>query len=282
MPAWLQGSQQPNLLRLYRDSLRRINSLTNRQLFVTGLPRLETVRQGRIGDCFCLAPIGAMVHRNPQEVAAMFSMQGEYHCAVKIGSEFVMVPLPTDAERAMGRMANSHDGLWVELYEKAISQIYNNRKPPSEQLDSSLETIASGGGAGRIISELTGHKISGFALQFAQDPAAPAAWRDATLAALRGKLADASAQKRLMTCSTLTPATPGVTPHHVYAVLEYDPINDTIDLWNPHGNEFAPQGPPGLAYGYPTHNGVFTVPVPEFAQLFSGMAFEDPEVSARE
>src|ERR1700722_3963496 len=96
---------QPNLLRLYSDSLRRINSLTNGQFFASGLPRLETIRQGHLGDCFCLAPIGAMVHRDPQEVASMFSEAGEYHCIVKIGAEAVMVALPTDAERGMGRMA---------------------------------------------------------------------------------------------------------------------------------------------------------------------------------
>ena len=273
---------QPNLVRLYLDSLRRINGFTNGQLFASSLPRLETIRQGHIGDCFCLAPIGAMVHRNPQEVASMFSMAGEYHCVVKIGTEAVVVALPTDAERAMGRMANnSHDGLWVDLYEEAIGQLHNSLKSPDQQSDSSIEAIASGGSAGRVISDLTGHKVSGFSLEFGKDPAAPAALRDTRLAALRRKLADATGQKRLVTCSTLKPTTPGLTPRHVYALLAYDPIYDTIDLWNPHGNEFIPKGPPGLTNGYPTQNGLFTIPVPEFVQQFSGMAFEDTELAAR-
>jgi hypothetical protein len=104
---------------------------------------------------------------------------------------------------------------------------------------------------------------------------------DTRLASLRRKLADATGQKRLVTCSTERPATPGLTPRHVYALLAYDPINDTIDLWNPHGNDFTPKGLPGLTNGYPTRNGLFTMPVPEFVQLFSGMAFEDPELAAR-
>ena len=84
-----------------------------------------------------------------------------------------------------------------------------------------------------------------------------------------------------MTCSTERPATPGLTSRHIYALLAYDPVNDTIDLWKLHGNEFNPKGPSGLSNGYPTRKGLFTIPVPEFAQLFSGMAFEDTELAAR-
>lgn len=276
------AKHQPNLARLYLEGLRRINSLTKGQLFASSLPRLETIRQGRIGDCFCLAPIGAMVHRDPHEVASMFSMAGDYHCVVRIGPASVVVAVPTDAERATGKLANNgQDGLWVNLYEEAMGQLHNSLKLPDQQSYSPIEAIADGGSAGKIISFLTGHKVSGFSLGFGKNSTAPAALIDTRLASLRRKLADATGQKRLVTCSTERPATPGLTPRHVYALLAYDPINDTIDLWNPHGNDFTPKGLPGLTNGYPTRNGLFTMPVPEFVQLFSGMAFEDPELAAR-
>jgi hypothetical protein len=274
---------QLNLLRLYSDSLHRINSLTNGQLFASSLPRLETIRQGRIGDCFCLAPIGAMVHRDPQEVASMFAVAGACHCAVKIGPEVVIVAMPTDAERGMGRMANnSHDGLWVDLYEEAIAQLHNSRKSADQQSDSPVESIAGGGSSGRVISDLTGHQVSIFSLAFTKDPFATASSRDTHLAALRRKLAEATGQRRLVTCSTGVPTTPGLSPRHVYALLAYDPVSDTIDLWNPHGNEFKPQGPPGLTNGYSTQHGVFTMPVSEFAQQFASMAIEGTELVARQ
>jgi hypothetical protein len=277
------AGHQPNLLRLYSDSLRRINALTNGQLFASNVPRLETIRQGHIGDCFCLAPIGAMVYRDPQEVASMFSVEGDYHCVVKIGADPVVVAMPTDAERAMGRMANnSHDGLWVDLYEEAIGQLHGRLQSPDQQSDSPMDAIANGGSSGKIMSYLTGHKVSGFSLEFGKDPDAPVALRDSRLSALRWKLADATSQKRLVTCSTSKPTTPGLSPRHVYALLAYHPTEDTIDLWNPHGNEFIPKGPPGLAYGYPTEHGLFTMPVSEFVQQFAGMAFEDTELAARQ
>jgi hypothetical protein len=277
------SAHQPNLVRLYVDSLRRIRSLTNGQLFASGLPRLETIRQGHLGDCFCLAPIGAMLHRDPQEVASMFSMPDEGHCVVRIGAEALVVTLPTDAERAMGRMANnSHDGLWVDLYEAAIAQLHNNLKSPDQQSDSPIEAIASGGSAGKIISQLTGHKVSGLSLPFINDPAVSEAVRNSRLAGLRRKLADATSQRRLVTGSTSRPTTPGLAPRHVYALLAYDPASDTIDLWNPHGNRFIPKGSPGLTNGYPTQNGLFTMPVTEFVQQFASLAFEGPELVARE
>jgi hypothetical protein len=284
---WLAGlapsNHQPNLTRLYVDSLRRINSLTNAQLFASGLPRLETIRQGRIGDCFCLAPIGAMVNRDPREVASMFSMAGDYHGVVKFGSETVVVALPTDAERAMGRMANnSHDGLWVDLYEAAIGQLHNSRKSPNEQDDSPIDAIANGGSAGRIITDLTGHRVSGYSLAFGKGTAISPATLDAKLGALRRKLSDAMSEKRLVTCSTAHPVTPGLSPRHVYAVLAYDPADDTIHLWNPHGNDFTPKGPSGLDYGYETRHGQFTLSVPEFVQQFSDMAFEGADLVARQ
>jgi hypothetical protein len=172
-----------------------------------------------------------------------------------------------DAERAMGKMANNgNDGLWVDLYEEAIGQLYNSHKSPDQQIGSRIEAIASGGFADRIIADLTGHQVSGFSLAFSKNAVASATVRSARLAALRRKLADATSQKRLVTCSTKEPTTPGLAPRHVYALLAYDPVADTIDLWSPHGSEFIPKGPPGLAHGYATHHGQFTIPLPEFVQ----------------
>jgi hypothetical protein len=62
---------KPDLARMFRESLSRITNTTCLELFATGLPRLETIHQGKLGNCFCLAPLGAMVGRDPAQVAGL-------------------------------------------------------------------------------------------------------------------------------------------------------------------------------------------------------------------
>ena len=267
------ATNRPNFQRLYGECLRRITGVKHRELFVSGLPQLSTVHQGRIGDCFCLAPLGAMIHRNPDEVASLFSTEEDGRVRISFGSGPVSVAPPTDAELAI-TSGNTQDGVWVNLYEKAISEVRNLERPLNKRADLAIDAIASGGSASKIMSYLTGHKVSGFSFRFATNADTSSAAREIKLAALRLGLAEATEQKRLMVCTTQKPTTPGITPKHAYALLSYDQKNDTVELWNPHGNRFNPKGPPGLTNGYPTRNGVFTIPVTEFVQQFTGMTFE--------
>jgi hypothetical protein len=200
---------------------------------------------------------------------------------MEFGGGPVSVAAPTDAELAM-TAGNSHDGVWVNLYEKAIGQARNEQKSPEKRSDLSIDAIAGGGSTGKILSYLTGHKVSGVSLKFGSDPATAAAARTAKLTELRQKMAAATSQRRLMACSTTKPTTPGLTPKHAYALLAYDPKTDSVQLWNPHGNNFTPKGPAGPANGYPTQSGLFSIPVGEFVQQFASVSIEGTELSARQ
>jgi hypothetical protein len=57
-------------------------------------------------------------------------------------------------------------------------------------------------------------------------------------------------------------------------VLDYDAASDTVRLWNPHGDNFQPQGATGPEGGYPMTGGIFKIPLEQFVRQFSGMAFE--------
>ena len=88
-------------------------------------------------------------------------------------------------------------------------------------------------------------------------------------------LAAAFADKRLVTCSTNTAAhPPGIAGKHAYAVLGYDAAAQVVTVWNPHGRSRKPDGPSGLQHGYATTKGVFALPLREFVQAFSSMAWE--------
>lgn len=269
----LTGGRDPDLVKMFREGCTRIESATNRALFGRDLPRLETIHQGKLGNCFCLAPLGAMVHRDPAQVASMFCAQSNGNYSVKLGKHTVEISTPSDAEIAM-TSSNEHDGMWVNIYEKAVGEARNEEKPESERAASPLDALARGGSAGTMLALITGHEITRFSFKFAKDTATNGVQFTNKLVELREQLALATAENRLMTCGTIKTTTPDITPNHAYAVFKYDPAADSVQLWNPHGQDFALNGPAGPEHGYATKDGVFWIPVTEFVKQFSGMAFE--------
>ena len=183
----------PNYDSLFKAALTKITTY-NRELFATGVPKLDMLHQGRLGDCFCLAPLGAMIHRDPQQVVHMFTPQkdGDYQVQFGSGSPVTMHSL-TDAEIALSSTSRG-DGTWVNMYEKAVGlYTIQNRPAPkaspsntaaansAEQADPSfLDVIGKGGSAGKVISIITGHSTRRFSCSpwhqpAAAVPAAPAA-----------------------------------------------------------------------------------------------------------
>jgi hypothetical protein len=275
--AAITASRQPDLSQFYLEGVKRLAGMTNRTLFASGLPRLETIHQGRLGNCFSLAPLGAMVYRDPAQVAAMFTVETNGDFSVRLGRRTVEVAPPTDAEIAMSS-SNEHDGIWVNVYEKALGTARNDDRPENERLDSPLDALARGGSAGTMLAYITGHDMKRFSFKFAKLPASATNDVAGRLDELREKLRAATAGKILMTCGTIKPTTPELTPNHAYAVLGYDAASDKVMLWNPHGQDFAPHGAEGPENGYVTKHGVFEIPLSEFVKQFSGMAFEVPDV----
>ena len=47
-----------------------------------------------------------------------------------------------------------------------------------------------------------------------------------------------------------------------------------MTIFNPWGNQFTPKGPPGLANGYPTQHGQFTVPLDRLMQFVTQLVYE--------
>jgi hypothetical protein len=275
----LTAKREPDFALMYEEGWSRLRGSTNHVLFVNGSPRLETIHQGKLGNCFCLAPLGAMVERDPKQVASMFSEQTNGNYCVKLGKQNVEIAPPTDAEIAM-TSSNEREGIWVNIYEKAVGAARNEQRPPDERVALSVDALARGGSAGTMLAMITGHEITRFSFKFAKDTHLSQEEFNSRLAQLREQLSVATAENRLMTCGTLKPTTPGLTPNHAYAVFRYAAATDAVELWNPHGQTATVKGTPGPANGYPTANGVFWIPVPEFVRQFSGMAFEVPPSAA--
>ena len=83
-------------------------------------------------------------------------------------------------------------------------------------------------------------------------------------------------QKRRLICliEHVDKPPPGIGNRHAYAVLDYDPERRRVSIFNPWGNTFTPKGAPGVANGYSTERGLFTVPLDQFQQIFTRVFYE--------
>ncbi len=263
---------KPDFNRMFKGGCDRLATLTARELFV-GTPRLETIHQGKLGNCFSLAPLGALVHRDSASPARLIVPEKDGRYRISFGNASVVVAGPTDAEVAL-TSSNENAGLWVNIYEKALGTLLNDAKPTDKRSSSPLDALARGGSAGTILSLVTGHDIVRITFAYAHDKSLGETDRQRRTSELRQAMIAAVADHRLMTCGTAAVSVPGLTPNHAYAILDYDAKDDVVVLWNPHGDDFTPKGESGPSNGYPKKSGVFRMPVADWIAQFSGMAYE--------
>ncbi|WP_309709477.1 C2 family cysteine protease [Armatimonas sp.] len=252
----------PELGKTYSNALQKIQK-TRRVLFAPGAPALTEFHQGRLGDCFFLAPIGAAIARDAAAVRAMFTQQtpGTFSVAFP-GVAPVVVTAPTDTELAL-TSATENSGIWLTLLEKAFGEVRNRNKPEEKQKESVTDWIARGGSVKPVLETLTNHETDSVPT------------RRANASQLRERLEPALKARRLICTGTPEKVeTPGISPRHAYAVLGFDPTSDTITLWNPHGNNFKPKGSSGKINGYPMRSGTFSLPLLDFIDIFNAVVFE--------
>lgn len=272
----------PDFDSLFAAAQKRIQS-AKRELFVSGLPQLNTLHQGKLGDCFCLAPLGALVHRDPDAVKKMFTVEEDGSITVTFGENRPIKVRPlTDGELAL-TSSTENDGLWSCIYEKAIGD-HLLRKSKSEERPTSLSLVAKGGSAGTMVEFVTGHKIRRISCKPFTDSKVTESKRAELLDELRESLTANHKANRLI-CGGIDGVirkVPGILSNHAYAILDYDAKRDEVVLWNPHGNTFKPKGDPGLENGYPTEKGQFRVPLKELVLFFGGFSFETEELSTKD
>ncbi len=256
----------------YRTGLRRITKKGATSLYEATGPELNDIKQGALGDCFMLAPLGAMVHRNPKSIEGMIRPQdGGYTVHFSDGKE-VHVAALTDAELAMGGSSTA-EGLWIRVMEKA----YGNRKIDEGDVKIARDGM-NGGSSATAGLAFTGHKFTNIKLVGDFKAEIADNQMKQKLDQIRETLPGVLTENRLVLAVTAKKDMPtSISPNHAYAVFGYDEKSDKVTIWNPHGNDFKPKGPEGFQYGYARQNGVFTMPLSEFAHTFSRILFESKE-----
>ena len=253
----------------YSELLKSIQSSCTPSLFAKGRPHFSKLQQGPFGDCFFFCVTGAIVHRNPQTIAVMITpLPQGYRVRFGNGAAFV-VPQPTIAECfAYNSPSTASDGVWVTVLQKAVAQWRKtHQQAPVSDDPESLDWM-NGGLAFQMVSLYTGHRHKRFRI--------PTRLESPEANALRNQLAEAIAQKRLMTMGLVGfkgeagANPPGkkdasiVVTHHAYAILGYDRALGLLTVWNPWGIDkqpIHPDLPESIRNGYSTHHGVFKIPL---------------------
>ncbi len=228
-------------------------------LFGPGAPKIEGIRQGLEGDCYLIATMGAQANLHPDKLRSMFKELPDHQVEVRFNGYPVVVEELSDAERALAATSGDQ-GTWISIIEKAWgTAILRIRR---ESFGNALDRAGGGGNPALVIQILTGRKsiLHQIVLEDGIDE---------VMKRLDYSFRSAMEEKRLVCAGTDRRALPpGLAQTHAYAVLGYNPNTRDVTLWNPWGNDFQPEGGPGLRTGYETKQGKFTLPLSDFVRVF--------------
>jgi hypothetical protein len=299
----------------FRSAQRRI-ALGAGEIWPEGALTLDNMRQGPLGDCYFVSVVGAVVHRDHDQLRQMVKLLDDGRYLITFpATQPVTVASLTDAQIAISSTSRG-EGTWLALVEQGFGRLRASSagKPDAAEV---TDFIARGGSTGTSIAALTGHGRKSIGMPRDRD-----AGEASTLPRLRKELSSAMRDRRIVTASvaalpttnpitnpttaqslagsdtpttapTAIPSTrpsrkvsprivpPAINTKHAYAVLSYDEEADTVTFWNPHGNTFKPKGDPGLKNGYPTERGRFTVPLAEAYRFITTFTFETDQPATR-
>jgi hypothetical protein len=242
-----------------------------RELLPHPLPTIDTIHQGRMGDCYFVASLGAMINRNHDAIGTMIELNPQGGLLITFAGhrQPIHSPMPTDTELLLQSFTD--DGaLCIPALEGAFATLMSTLNSSASKSPEKLDIIDHGGQMALGLRLVTGHDAVNIAWN--------AKKRDD--AHVRSTLVRALAEHRLVAAGTpgsdptssLKP--PGIVFHHAYAVIGFDEKKEIIRIWNPHGRDFHPKGPPGLANGYPTSHGRFEMPFDDFCAVYTSLCTE--------
>ena len=265
----------PRFDQFYQRGMQRLRT-TGPDIFLSNDPRLDHIKQRAESDCFFLAVVGAMINRDPSTLRGLITSQRDENSRLTFpGRQPLLIAPLTDAQICLYGSTSS-GARWLMLLEEGYGRTINEQRPESSRRDVASDYYLVGGSPAACMRVLTGHLADEIYLRDRASLAMPTSEEIAPkLGALRTGLTDAFRDHRLVTASTNTGTLPpNITPRHAYAVLAYDSAFDTVRLWNPHRNRVRPRGVPGLETGYATQEGIFTVPLADFARIFARVTWE--------
>lgn len=219
---WFFGSDRP------ATSPSSTYQYASGELFQNGTS-YEDIRQGQINDCYFLTGLALKAVHQPNAIANMFINNGDDTYTVKFWRnqtpDYVTVDrfLPVDSNGNLiyanqgNNINNPSNELWVALAQKAYAQLnasgWLNQEPGNSYLN-----IGKGGYISDALKHITG-KVS--------SPGNLLNFNHFFEAINNGKWIGLGTKSKLVNDKLI--------PNHAYALIGYDSVNQTFQLFNPWG-----------------------------------------------
>jgi hypothetical protein len=221
-----------------------------------GVPDVNSIKQGTIGNCWFLAALVAVGHRNVSDIKKMVKqgdLADEFVVTLPGVAKKITTLKPTDAELAIFALSN---GLWLPVIEKSYGAAVN--KDALFFVNSSdIDALDGGDFLPKGIRVMTGSSVDTDILSLTR--------KDTT----RSKIKSAFANKKIVTANVrpevlgASRRDNGLPMGHAYTVLGYDEEKDAVELRNPWGHDGMP------------FKGRFIQTISELDENFTGVAYEE-------
>lgn len=249
---------------LYSNSLYKIMSAKNTVQDKSGNFKLPTkasdidfqqIHQGSLGDCYFLAVLTSFAQKNPQKIVDMIKDNKNGTFTVKFPDKSVTIKAPNKTE--LGMYSSESNSAWVPIIEKGYAE-YRQDKTLIKKTNE-YDNIGKGSTIiGRGMYELTGNLFNTDIIKVH------------SLSDTKNKLVSAQNNNKMIVASInkglIAKNKYDLPDGHVYTVLGIDPKTDMVKIRNPWGS-----GEGNVKGGA---NGIFELPLSEFKNTFSEVAYE--------
>lgn len=245
---WFRGADLPMAKSYERDVTFGYQQAAG-SLFVGG-PSVDDVDQGRVGDCYLLAGLGAVARQNPDAIRQMITDNGDGTFTVRFYdngvAKFVTVNRQLPVNSA-GRFVFANDGdlassstneLWVALVEKAYAQVNESGWIGQDN------TNSYNGVGGAVVPDMNGNRVNtmginggGCGTATTQITGRSETWITAAGFTFDRLRAEFDAGKAVVfNTPDDQPPRADVVKDHCYTMTGYDAVARTITLRNPWGD----------------------------------------------
>jgi Calpain family cysteine protease/Bacterial pre-peptidase C-terminal domain len=240
---WFLGQDRPIALS-YDRTTPYPYEFVNGALFQNGISYQDIVQQD-VSDCYFLSALGAVALRSPQTILSLFIDNGDDTYTVRFFNKGVadyvtvdrFLPIRPEGAAAFaswggGHFTNPNNELWVALVEKAYAQLnesgwigqdgsnsYNGKTIATEAAFRNASGI-NYGWPEYVLAQLTGRTTNN-------------SFQSSNINDLIG-LGNAGSMVALNTRATVDY---GIVANHSYTLINYNPISDRFQLYNPWGNQ---------------------------------------------